>query len=166
MTPHRSPSAGLSVGPPRLTSAGLSISPPSGWEAAIYTRPALPGQRTYPVIHAATVPLPPVRGDFGGGLVETLGADDVFVGVLEFGPDAVGTALFSTVKGIPGLTPSGFHPKALQRIIAGQAGVQRYFTASGRAFCLYSVIGSFANRIPLTSRANQVIGSLQVGTTT
>jgi hypothetical protein len=42
--------------------------------------------------------------------------------------------------------------------------VQRFFTVAGRAFCLYSVIGALANRIPLTDRANQLIGSLRVGT--
>jgi hypothetical protein len=40
--------------------------------------------------------------------------------------------------------------------------VQRFFTVAGRAFCLYSVVGSMAQRVPLTARANRLIGTLQV----
>jgi hypothetical protein len=108
------------------------------------------------------VPLPSGRADYGGGLVETLGAEDVFVSFLEFGPEAAGTPLFSQLQGVPGLTPDLFRPRQLQRTIPGQAGVQRFFTAGGRAFCLYSVIGGIANRVTLTDRANQIIGSFRV----
>lgn len=146
----------------RISSAGLSIAPPTGWEASIYRRPAMPGEVTHPVVHAATVPLLSGRGDYGGGLVETLGAEDVFVGILEFGPEAAGTPLFSRIQAVPGLTPDVYRPRQLQRTIQGQAGVQRFFSVAGRAFCLYSVIGSVAHRVALTDRANQLIGSFQV----
>ena len=146
----------------RISAAGLSIEPPPGWEAAIFRRPAAAGEFTYPVVHAATVPLPAARGDYGSGLVETLGPADVFVGVLEFGPDAAASPLFTGLRGVPGLTPDVYRPRALQRTIRGQAGVQRFFTVAGRAFCLYSVIGSMAGRVPLTARANQLVGSLRV----
>jgi hypothetical protein len=142
---------------------GLAVTPPSGWEGSIYRRTATNGGITYPVMHAATVAMPPVRGDYGGGLVELLGPDDVFVSMLEFGPEAAGSALFRSLNAIPGLTPDAYRPRQLQRTIRGQAGVQRFFTVGGRAFCLYSVIGALANRIPLTDRANQLIGTLRVG---
>ena len=148
----------------RIQSAGLAVSPPAGWEASIYTRPAGKGEVTYPVVHAATVPLTAGRGDYGGGLVETLGPGDVFVSFLEFGPEAAGSALFRTLQAVPGLTPDSYRPRQLQRTILGQAGVQRFFTVQGRAFCLYSVIGSMANRIQLTARANQLIGTFHVDT--
>lgn len=138
------------------------MAPPTGWEASIYRRPAVGDEATYQVVHAATVPLVAGRGDYGGGLVETLGPQDLFVGILEFGPEAAGSALFNRVQGVPGLTPDLFRPRQLQRTIPGQAGVQRFFTAAGRAFCLYSVIGSMANRVTLTDRANQLIGSFRV----
>jgi hypothetical protein len=148
----------------RISAAGLSVAPPSGWDATIYRRPATAGEITYPVVHASTVPLVSGRGDYGGGLVETLGADDVFVSFLEFGPEAAETALFRQIQGVPGLTPDLYRPRQLQRTIAGQAGVQRFFSAGGRAFCLYSVIGAMTNRVALTDRANQVIGSFRVET--
>ena len=146
----------------RISAAGLSVIPPSGWEATIYRRSPAPGEDTYPILHAATVPLPSQRGDYGSGLVETLGAQDVFVSVLEFGPDAAGTALFQTLSAVPALTPDAYRPRQLQRTIRGQAGVQKFFTVGGRAFCLYSVIGALTNRVLLTSRANEVIGSLRI----
>ncbi|MCU4183199.1 hypothetical protein K6U06_02415 [Acidiferrimicrobium sp. IK] len=145
----------------KITSHGLSVTPPPGWDASIYLRPPGPGEVTRPVLHAATVPLPAGRGDYGSGLVETLGATDVFVALLDFGTDNADTALFASTA-MPGLTPDMYRPKAMQRVIAGQAGVQRFFTAGGRAFCLYSVIGSYAAAQSLCARANQVLGSLEV----
>jgi hypothetical protein len=150
---------------PRATVAalGMAVIPPSGWEVAIYRRSPGHGEQTYPVLHAATVPLPAVRGDYGSGVVELLGPDDVFVGLLDFGPEAAGTPLFAGMQGVPGLTPDAYRPNQLQRTIQGQAGVQRFFTTSGRAFCLYSVIGAFANRLGLTGRANAILGTIRIG---
>jgi hypothetical protein len=95
-------------------------------------------------------------------LVELLGPDDVFVSVLEFGPDAAKTALFQRLTAVPGLTPDAYRPQQLQRTIQGQAGVQRFFTTAGRAFCLYSVIGAVANRMVLSARANEILGTVRV----
>jgi hypothetical protein len=144
-----------------LSAMGMSVTAPAGWEATIYRRPAGPGEHTFPVMHASTTTLPSVRGDYGSGVVELLGPDDVFVAVLDFGPEAANTALFSGLRGVPGLTPDAYQAYQLQRTITGQAGVQRFFSTGGRGYCLYSVVGSIANRIPLTARANQLIGSLR-----
>ncbi|HMC38041.1 MAG TPA: hypothetical protein VKI19_00165 [Acidimicrobiales bacterium] len=146
----------------RIASSGLSIAAPAGWEATIYRRPPAPGEITYPVVHAATVPMPTVRGDYGGGLVELLGPLDVFVGILEFGPAAAQSPLFRALGAVPGLTPDMFRARQLQRTIIGQAGVQRFFTVHGRAFCLYGVIGSMTQRTVLADRANQLVASFQV----
>ena len=145
-----------------MSAMGLTVTPPPGWEATIYRRSPGPYEVTFPIVHAATVPIPPERGDYGGGLVELLGPADVFVSLLEFGPDAALSQLFRSMGAIPGLTPDMYRTRQLQRTIRGQAGVQRFFTVSGRAFALYSVIGSVANAIALTSRANQLIATLRV----
>jgi hypothetical protein len=147
----------------QISAHGLSVTPPDGWEAVIYRRLEGPGEQTFPIVHAATVPLPVQRGDYGSGVVETLRASDLFVSLLEFGPQAANSPLFA-LAGIPGLTPDMYRLKQLQRVLLGQAGVQRFFTEAGRAFCLYSVIGSYANRIPLCARANHMIGSIHIGT--
>jgi hypothetical protein len=153
MTAPRSPVAAL----------GMAVVPPAGWEVAIYRRPPGHGEQTFPVLHAATVPLPATRGDYGSGVVELLGHEDVFVSLLDFGPEAAGSRLFSGLQGVPGLTPDAYRPNQLQRTIQGQAGVQRFFTTAGRGFCLYSVIGAFANRVTLTGRANAILGSVRMG---
>jgi hypothetical protein len=141
---------------------GLAVTPPAGWEATIYKRPAAPGEHTYPILHAATVALPAERGDYGGGLVEVLGPEDVFVSILDFGPGAAQAPLFRALTAVPGLTPDAYRPRQLQRTIQGQAGVQRFFTSAGRGFCLYSVIGAAANRVALTARANQILGTVRI----
>ena len=147
----------------RIAAHGLAVTPPAGWEATIFRRPPAAGEMTFPVLHAATVPLSPNRGDYGAGQVELLGTGDVFVSVLEFGPEAAATPLFGGTTGIPGLTPDMFRPNQLQRTLPNQAGVQRFFSVQGRAFCVYAVVGSFAGRLALSSRANQIIGSLEIG---
>ena len=152
MTTSRAPVAAM----------GLAVTPPSGWEVAIYRRSPEAGAQTYPVLHAATVALPPSRGDYGSGVVELLGPDDVFVALLEFGPQAAKSPLFSSLRAVPGITPDAYRPRQLQRTIQGQAGVQRFFTTGGRAFCLYSVIGALTKRVVLTAQANAILGSIRV----
>jgi hypothetical protein len=142
---------------------GLAVTPPTGWEAAIYRRPPDHGAQTYPILHAATVALPADRGDYGGGVVELLGPNDVFVSILDFGPEAARSPLFSGLTAVPGLTPDAYRPRQLQRTIRGQAGVQRFFSMAGRGFCLYSVIGSVGNRVVLTARANEILATIRVG---
>jgi hypothetical protein len=152
----------MSVPSRAISAMGLAVTPPVGWEAAIYRRPASAGELTYPILHAATVGLPVQRGDYGSGLVELLGVHDVFVSILDFGPEAANRPLFRALSAVPGLTPDAYRPNQLQRTVRGQAGVQRFFTASGRGFCLYSVIGAFANRVVLTARANEILGTVRV----
>jgi hypothetical protein len=133
----------------QIAAMGMAVTAPPGWEAAIYRRQAVHGAITYPVMHAATIALPASRADYGGGL-------------LEFGPEAASTPLFSALRSVPGLTPDAFRPQQLQRTIRGQAGVQRFFSVGGRAFCLYAVLGSIANRVKGAARANELIGSFRI----
>jgi len=145
-----------------ISGFGLHLSVPRGWEAVIYRRVPSAGETTHPVAQAATVPIPTQRGDYGGGIVETLGSNDVFVAFLEFGNQAAGSALFPSVTDVPALIPDSYRARQLQRTIPGQAGAQRFFSMAGRSFCLYSVIGSVAARFALCRQANELIGSLRV----
>ncbi|HVM41755.1 MAG TPA: hypothetical protein VM618_13350 [Acidimicrobiia bacterium] len=147
---------------PDLRAHGLAISLPPGWEGAIVRRRANPGEATRPVTHLATFPLPPARGDFGAGAVEGMGSGDVFVALFEYGPESVGTPLFSE-HGMPiPLRPDDFHPTQLQRRLPGQAGVQRFFTLAGRAFSLYVVLGSHRRRHATVPVVNAVLARLVV----
>jgi hypothetical protein len=142
---------------------GLAIQVPRGWEARIQQSTAAEeGARRYPVMHAATVPLTMERADYGGGVVERLGSADVFISLVEFGEEAVGSNLYPEVTSVPPVTASMFHPFQLQRRISGQAGTQIFFTLRSRAFCLYVVIGSYARRIELAALANDIILKMSV----
>jgi hypothetical protein len=147
---------------PRLAAFGLGMDLPPGWEGRLRRREPEPGATTHAILHAASFTLPVERGDYGGGAVELMGDDDVFVTVFEHGPSAVGTALFPRT-GVPrSLAPNDFSPVALQRVLAGQCGVQRFFTANERAFCLYVVLGSHARRAVLAPRAEAVVRTLSI----
>ena len=143
---------------------GVGVDAPAGWEVRITRRSGeehAPGARVRPVLHAATVPLPAVRGDFGGGVTGLLGPTDLFVSLFEHDPAACSTALFAT-RGLPRPSAADFAPEQLQRTIAGQSGAQWFFQHAGRAFCLYVVLGSHARRVELLPRLGAVLATLVV----
>ena len=159
-----------------LAAHGFSIDLPRGWEGTISRRldhaaaqaaGALRGatplleELVLPVAHLATFGLPADRGDFGSGAVEVMGADDLFIALLEFGPECAGTALFAQTW-LPRLDPSGFARNRLQRTLAGQSGHQSWYTINGRALGLYVVLGSHGLARKLVPRANEVLANLQV----
>src|SRR6185312_103833 len=161
----------------RLSGHGLSVGLPPQWEARIYRRtvgsaaePARsaqpygagwPGERSHPIMHLANFPLPAARGDYGTGAVEWMGPEHIFLALLEFGPDCLGTALYAPA-GLPRLTPGRFDPNGMQRRVAGQAGCQHFFTEANRPFCLYAVIGSHRQAVPLTRQVNEILERIEV----
>ncbi len=148
----------------RVSLDGLTVTVPQAWEARISrsTTAAETGQ-TWPVAHVATIPLPAQRGDYGSNVVERLGPEDIFVSLVEFGPEAVDTALFPRVDVMPdGIEPNEFQPNQLQRILPGQAGKQVFFTYQDRAFCLYVVFGSFARRTGLSQRLSELLQQMTI----
>jgi hypothetical protein len=140
---------------------GLTVDAPPSWDVRIYRRPAAAEEQTYPIVHAANFPLPASRGDFGSGAVERMAAADVLVVLFEYGPEAARRELFHR-RGIPKAHPDHFSPRALQRTVSGQSGVQYFFTESGRAFCLYIVLGSHSRRRRLVEHANSLLRSVRV----
>lgn len=153
-----------------LAAHGLELDLPQGWHGRIRRREqweALEGRiaavgAPAPVIaHASSFGLPPDIGDFGSGAVEVMRGSDVFMALVEFDDDSVGTALFRRT-GIPRqLRREAFSPHMLQRTLPGQGGTQVFFTAAGRPFCLYVVLGSFAMR----GRAIPAVNALLQGIT-
>ncbi|MFL6137656.1 MAG: hypothetical protein ACJ74O_07640 [Frankiaceae bacterium] len=152
----------MSPSPARLRAHGLGVSPPPGWDAHIYRRAGDgDGSVAHPVLHAATVPLPRSRGDYGTGAVELLGPHDVLVALVEHGDAAAGTALFARA-GLPRPAVADFDPRGLQRTIDGQSGAQWFFHVGRRAFCLYVVLGSHAARARLIPRVRQLVDALVI----
>jgi len=148
----------------RLSHRGLSVEVPAGWDARIYRRreDVADEATTHAVLHAANFALPEDRGDFGSGAVELMGPQHVLVALLEHHPSAASTALFAN-EGMPRtLAASLFSPHQLQRTIAGQAGTQVFFHESGRAFCLYVVLGSSRLRAQLLPRVHDVLRQLEI----
>jgi hypothetical protein len=146
-----------------LNAYGLAVAPPRGWDVRIIRRAqGARGERSRPVLHACTRPLPEDRGDYGSGVVELLGPADVFVALLEFGPESVGKPLFAR-QGVPRPLPiSSFSPNRLQRTLPNQSGLQLFFSDNSRAFCLYVVLGNHSRRLDLVPRADQLVDSLSV----
>jgi len=144
-----------------MHSHGLTISAPPAWDVRVYKRSPAAGEQTFPILHAGNFALPARRGDFGSGAVEVMGSSHVLVVLFEFEPAAAHTKLFAR-RGLPTAQPADFSTRALQRTLLGQSGVQYFFQESGRAFCLYIVLGSHARRRRLVEAANSLIGSVAI----
>ena len=152
-----------------LSGHGLSVDLPAGWEGIISldrdddaVALAELGGTVHPVAHLASFPLPPDRGDFGSGAAELMREQDIFVALLEYGPETVGTALFGP-GGLPRrLDPRHFDGRSLQRAVPGQVGWQGFFTEARRAFCLYVVLATEDDVHRLVRRVEQVLTSVRI----
>jgi hypothetical protein len=146
----------------RIEHAGVVVDLPPGWEARARTQPpSEPGTRGNVLLHAATVPLPASRGDFGSGVVELLGPDDVFVSLFEYDERDAGQALFAAT-GLPVPRPSDFSPAVLQRTQLGHSGAQFFFAVDGRPFCLHAVLGSHSRRAPGAAKVAALLARTSV----
>jgi len=160
----------------KLSAYGITTDLPAGWEGRITKRttPAVAdagseptgargsaGEVPHPVVHLANFALPENRGDFGSGAVDVMGAGHLLVTLFEYGSESVGQALFAH-QGVPSLRPSMFSLSALQRTLPGQAGCQRWFTESDRAFCAYVVLGRHDEASTLVPKANLALRATRI----
>ena len=146
----------------RLSGEGIKVDLPPGWEGAIGRSSELEdGAVRNVVAHFASFPLPPRRGDFGGGAVDLMQPDDALVVLFDYGASAVGSALFA-FEGLPTIDARDFDRDILQKSIRGQSGVQRFFTVSGRAFCLYVVVGSHIDRAEILPEVRRLLDSVRI----
>ena len=141
----------------RISGHGIAIDLPDGWEGVIYRR-----EGGYPVLHAGDFALPAGDGDFGIKAIRTMRDDGAFVAMVEYDPAIGGHGLFSAHDSPWPLQTRDPQPRAMQRTIPGRAGVQRFFTAKGRPFCLYLVVGTAAGRAGPVQRANRVMDSIRI----
>jgi len=142
---------------------GVAVATPPGWDVRIRRHPVAAPETAHAVLHAATFRLPAARGDYGDGAVQAMRPHDVFIALVEFAPSAIGTPLFATVGWPSPLSGADFSRTSLQHPVAGHAGVQRWFAAAGRPWCLYVVIGRWDDRSALASKANELVAGLSVG---
>lgn len=159
----------------RITAHGLAIDLLPGWDARIRLLSAALDDavknllgvlarplQAHPVLHAADFALPDHRGDFGSGAVDIMRPTDTFIALLEYHPDNTKTALFANAGPPRQVSPDAFSPQQLQRTIRGQAGFQRFFSDQGRAFCLYVVLGSMADRRELVGKVNATLARIEI----
>jgi hypothetical protein len=142
----------------------MTVELPGGWEGQLDEglQTLDDGAKRPTVAHLANFPLPPGRGDFGGGAVQVMQPGDALVVLFEYGPDSVGTALFNS-QGVPrSVRAADFDRDVLHTSIEGMSGVQRFFSANGRAFCLYIVVGSHIDRADVVGQINEVLASIEV----
>ena len=88
-------------------------------------------------------------------------ADDALVVLFDYGQSAIGSALFAS-EGLPAIEVRDFDRDILQKSIPGQSGVQRFFTISGRAFCLYVVVGSHIDRAEILPAVNALLETVRI----
>lgn len=173
--------------PVTLSGWGITVDVPGHWEGRLFNRPAptadyagVPastqrsapaaragaigwkGERTAPVLHLANFVLGSERGDFGSGVVDSMGPRHAFVSLLEYGPELAGTPLFSP-RGMPRPRRAEFSPDCLQRRLPGQLGFQRFFTVGSRAMCLFVVLGSAGQAGTLLEDVTTTLAGVEVG---
>jgi hypothetical protein len=141
---------------------GISVDLPHGWEGRIFRR-----HRGDPTLHAGTFSLPFDDGEFGSRATARMPAGATFLTLTEYRPGnglVPGRGLFAE-PGIPlPIHRARFRASHLLVARAGQRGLQRFFTVSGRPFCLYAVIHEpqiGAARADLGG-ANAVLGSVSI----
>ncbi len=145
----------------KIDGYGIEVDLPQGWEGRIYRR-----AEGDPTLHAGTFALHDDDGDFGGRATGEMGQGQAFVVVTEYDAALAGRGLFAPL-GVPrDLRPVDLAPNGMMRPRPGLMGVQRFFTASGRALCLYVVVGALSRldaRGPL-NQVNGVLRTVRIGT--
>jgi hypothetical protein len=142
----------------RLQGYGIEADVPPGWDGRLFRWP-----EGLPTLHAASFPLPNGDGDFGDLAVTRMPKDGVLVVLTEYDHALAGRGLFAPV-GPPGrIRGTELSPDTLMRTFRGQAGLQRFFSAGARAFCLYVVIGSHRDAWRLAGEVNRFLPTVHIG---
>ena len=163
-----------------LAAYGVEVSVPAGWDARIYARPlaraaALPGVSPFSrrpqahggsaTLHAASFALPRDDADFGTTATESMPTGGAFLALVEYEAGAgleSGVGLFAAPAPPSALRAADLAPETMVRPRPGQVGAQRFFTASGRPFCLYAVLASAARPGHALGDLNRMLGSLRI----
>jgi hypothetical protein len=144
-----------------LEAHGLRIDLPRGWSGRVFKRAA--GGAT---IHAGDFQLPLDDGEFGDQSTAVMPSGGSFLVLTEYQPGAglePGEGLFASRRVPTTLDPIGLSARGLAHPRPGQAGMQHFFTAAGRPFCLYVVVsGPRSGRRRQLAMLGQVLRSLRV----
>ncbi len=140
-----------------LTGYGISIDLPPRWDGTIYRRAG--GD---PTMHAANFPLPPDDADFANLAIGDMPPSGVVLVLTEYDRSLAGAGLFAHA-GMPlPVERRALRARAFTHLQPGRLGAQRFCTVSGRAFCLYVVVGTSPDPGTLLRRANAVLSTVRV----
>lgn len=163
-----------------LSAHGIRLSLPDAWDGRIYGRPRLVAnpaegalvpsfdgveQGHLATLHAANFPLSREEGEFAAEATTRMPAAGALVALVEYQPDdrlVPGEGLFESREVPRALAPEDFRPETLMVPRPGQVGLQRFFTAGVRPFCLYAVIGSRGAAARGSAAISEVLRSLVI----
>jgi hypothetical protein len=123
----------------RLRAHGLTLDVVRGWEARFWMPPPVPDADRFPVVRLANFPLRRSTCTYAEDLIEELRPGHVLASLVEFSPRLADRGLYAE-RGVPRLRMDDLNRRALQWHLPGRLGVQRFFSARGRAFCLYAIV--------------------------
>lgn len=122
----------------RLAGEGLALDVQRGWEARIFTPDLPPPAINLPIVRLTNFAMPLTRDTYAEDVADELKPGHVVASLVEFDGALADRGLYAP-QGVPTLHETDLDPRAVQRQLPGQAGVQRFFSARGRAFSLYVV---------------------------
>ncbi len=145
-----------------LAAHGLRVELPRGWSGRVFGRA---GQIA--TLHAGNFPIPlDDDGEFGDRSTSLMPDHAAFVALTEYragGGLEPGHGLFAPRRIPRRLDPTRFTSSGLAHPIRGQAGMQHFFSAAGRPFCLYVVIaGALVARRRQLAVVDHVLATLQI----
>lgn len=161
---------------PIVEAHGIRVEVPPGWNAEIFRfgdgspadgpepRNMSDEEREHspPLMHAATVDLPPNRGTYGLGVVKHLGPGDAFVALIDHGENEASAPVFALPNRPWPLRPQDFDPTEGPVGVPGVAYVQRFFQQSGRALVLFAGIHEGDGRSLPVGKVNRLLAGLLV----
>jgi hypothetical protein len=144
-----------------LSAHGVRIELPAGWSGRVFSRS---GQAA--TIHAGSFPVSLNDGEFGDRSTGRMPEGGAFLALTEYLPGGglePGVGLFAPSRPRRPLDPTSFSKRKLAHSRPGQLGMQHFFTAGRRPFCLYLVIsGDRSTRRRQLIRLDHVLGTLQI----
>ncbi|MGI8904687.1 MAG: hypothetical protein ACR2IP_13785 [Solirubrobacteraceae bacterium] len=146
----------------RIEAHGLRIELPAGWSGHVFHRAG--GLAT---LHAGDFALAlGERSSFGDASTAAMPPGASFLALTEYASGSglkPGAGLFAPRRIPRPLDPASFAASRLAHPLPGQAGMQHFFTASGRPFCLYVVTeNGHAHRRRQLVAIDHVLGTLRV----
>lgn len=144
-----------------LDAHGLRVELPAAWSGRIWAR-----AQDVATLHLANYALSLRDGEFGDASTAAMAPGASFVALTEYRPGAglaPGRGLFAHARIPRRLDPAAFKSTGLAHPRPGQTGMQHFFTAAKRPFCLYVVLaGQRGIRRGQLADVDQVLSTLSI----